>query len=325
MMHKLLVLKTPAAIFLLCCLVWIHADAQRPVPLSQYHLGMRFYFPADSVKQADATVMPGYSDERYAAIIHNPYSYETYDELATKVFRLDSIQTPKTYDVSGDVESILLYVLVDVHGSGKPEDTLHFVFQVNNPLAISRRESRNKQSLVLPGAVLADDVDSATIAYAGKHFYSKFPVSIGKKKLKYQEVVITDVTAGTVYGPVRLVYKAPGADSIASIDVVTSGTNVLPVFWKGHLFADSFQAGNPRDSVEKIGDAGWDSICQGLVGKGMTSKQVAAALGMPDKDKVHRTIAAAGESIEWDYDQVQVTFEGDKVAKLVFGAPAAKK
>jgi hypothetical protein len=281
---------------------------------------MRFYFPDDSMKRVTRQMMPGYSHISAGVMLYIPGIFETYDRLATKTFRLDSILSRSTYDMFGNKKSTLCFVLVNEQGTGKAADTLYYVFPVSN-------------AMVLPGAILMDDVRAAA-AYKGKRMYARFGITIGGKKLKYQEVVITDVGPGTMYAPVRINFrlmdigvkgstgvmgsttKMGATDVMGSVDVVTTGTNVLPVYWRGHLFTDYFQAANPREAVGPISEENWDLICQGLVGEKMTSKQVAFALGKAYK--VQRTVTAGGETEEWDYAGVQVFLVRDQVIKVVY-------
>jgi hypothetical protein len=321
-------------VVLLCGLMGtrLHAQAQVPlsgtsVPLSQYKSGMRFYFPDDSMKRVTRQMMPGYSHLSAGVMLYIPGIFETYDRLATKTFRLDSILSRSTYDMFGNKKSTLCFVLVNEQGTGKAADTIYYVFPVSS-------------AMVLPGAILMDDVQDAVVLYKGKHYYAAFAIAIGGKKLKYQEVVITDVGTGTMYGPVRMDFRlmdkgvngstgVMGAttkmgatdvmgsmDVVRSIDVVTTGTNVLPVYCQGHLFTDYFQAANPRDAVGSISEENWGLICQGLVGEKMTSKQVVFALGKADK--VQRTVTAGGKTEEWDYAGVQVFLERDQVIKVIY-------
>ena len=253
--------------------------------------------------------MPGYSHVSAGVMLYIPGIFETYDRLATKTFRLDSILVRKTFDMFGNKSPIISFELVNAEGTGKAVDTLYYVFPKSN-------------EMILPGAIPMEEVEDAAVLYKGKHYYTRFAITVGDKKLKYREVLITDVGPGTMYAPVRMGYRVKdngitGAGGVmGSVDVVTTGTNVLPVYYQGHLFTDYFQAANPRDAVGPISEENWDLICRGLVGEKMTSKQVTFALGKADK--VQRTVTAAGETEEWDYAGVQVYLEGDKVMKVIY-------
>ncbi|MDR3711539.1 MAG: hypothetical protein P4L51_01885 [Puia sp.] len=295
-----------------------------PIPVYLYKAGMRFYFPDDTLVQASEILMPGYSHYKTRVIVYNIGTYDHYDRLAKKTYRLISADTVAVYNEFGDKQYsyYFRFIGLDETTAATPGDTLSYVFPVYGARETSRMEDleKKKQSFVLPGAILIDDVEKAGKYLKGKHFYTRFSIKSGGNALNYQEVVITDVTSGTPYTPIRVTYKPLKTNETGWKDVVTTGTNVLAVYWKDHMFPDYFQTDDPRKALGKITDTVWNSICQGKVTLKMTAGQVEAALGKPATPLP--TITAAGEDDEWDYDSVKVFLNNGVVYKI---QPTGKK
>jgi hypothetical protein len=289
----------------------VTATAQQ-LPVYKYGPGMRFYYPVDDYRADRKDEVPGYS--RILGFITNngPFTKVTYDQLSGKAFQLDSAAEVNDFNRIEKHKALVFYLT----SLENPDFSMSYSFPKDAAL-VSRMEDslHQKQSLTLENAVFLDDVRDADSILKGRALYTKFPVRLAdSSQLKYQRVVVTRVTAGVWYAPIRVYFKpTDGAEQF--VDVVTTGTNVLPAYFDHYLFSDRFDVADPRHSLSAPGtDEQWKLICQSRVVSGMTREQVISALGKPDKKETEDDAGKPGG--KYIYEKVEVHFTGNAVDKV---------
>jgi hypothetical protein len=269
------------------------------VPLIKLKKGSHFYFPSD-MYLSDQGNLPGYSLlPNWKPIALLPV---TYNDLAGQTYTLIDT-TMDTVRLSGFPQ---LGISMHLGSGNAPQKSIYYSL----PLETA------PDTQILDRAIYLDDVTALDALLKHQHFYTKIMTGSGKNRKKYEKVTISQVLPGTYYAPDRVWFTRDVDMTTDTIDVYTTGTNVLPTYLTGHHFSDAFMDESVvEDMKKKVNDEKlWDNtISFGNVVVGMDTTAVIDALGEPQKRSV--TIEGNKTTDQWVYQDRILTFKKEKDEK----------
>jgi len=318
-------------LFVSAMLVAVQAMAQdvpaayklNQLPISAFHAGMNFYFPPQAQLLATNSPVAGFSTHDHCRFYNTPNHVVHYSELSAHSFVVtNKTSSPVPRPIS---DTDWCHMLTLQRDDGK---IYYYILQPNAfDIANNEALAQSLQSIVIPYAIYSGDLllynkDTA-------NFYSRFLVEKNGKMKKYQKVHIAGFELGaSPAAPVRVVYWVDDSTKKKSIDLIISGTNVLPANIPGHLFSDYFQLQDERIVFNnKVGNGYsvsnqvWDAICQGqpkLIAN-MSEEEIEEAIGRPKTDPVDGFQVTVGKQVNnrtMTYEDRVLALMEDETGKL---------
>ena len=269
------------------------------IPLYQYKIGMKFFFPKIEETSSDRLEYYNYKKILVDKKGRVTKSSITYSEIESKVFEITKIKEETEYGITETV-----FWLKELNGDFTIESRVHY--------SLAKLEKQDKeiygQLTELPDAIFAEEIDNFKTKYLNESFFANFPIN----GIKFQKVKIIQVGAGSDIFPIRAIVQNE-AGELETKDFNTCGTNVTRVITDKTNFDVYFSIENPKTKYN-IPDKIWNQIIESKIGLGFSKKQLILAWGEPKQ--INKTITNNVISEQYVYDKQYVYLEKDIVSSI---------
>ena len=269
------------------------------IPLYQYKLGMKFFFPRIHDNSSDR--IEYYTYKKVIIDKKNKISKSsiTYNDVENKIFEIIKIQEEMDYSVNKTV-----FWLKDIESDLTIE---HRVIYSLSELQKQDKESYG-QLTELPDVIYTDEIDKFKNIYLNQTFYANFAIG----GIKFQKVKIVQIGAGTAIYPIRAIVQND-AGEMETKDFNTCGTNVNRIISNRINFDYYFSIDNPKIKY-KISEKIWNQIIESKIGIGFSTKELMLSWGEPKK--INKTVTNNIISEQYVYNKQYVYLENDRIVSI---------
>lgn len=272
------------------------------IPLFQYKVGMKFYFP--KINKESSSRLSYYSYKKIVIDKKNRITKSdiVYTDIENKLFEIINIKEETNYSITHTVfwlkeigsdftiQHEVIYSLSELEKQYKNEDEIF------------------RQLTELEDAIYIEEIDKFKDKYLNSYFYANFPIN----GIKFQKVKITKIGAGTAIFPIRAIVETETND-IETKDFNTCGTNVSPVITRKTRFANYFFIENPKTKYN-ISDEKWNSIIQSKIKVGFNKTELILAWDEPRK--INTTLTNNVETEQYVYKDQYVYLTNNIITSI---------
>lgn len=271
------------------------------IPLHEYKVGMKFYFPKDEFNLKYDSYYTNY--EEITQIKKNKFqsSWIGYKDIVGKLFEIVKIE-----DRGPSYLSKAFITLKQVDSSFIIEHK--YTWSLKFLKSYWEEDDNDGQGFGLPDVVYTGEIDSFKEKYLNKEFYSTFLVD-GKR---FKKVKIVEVGAGSQNAPIRaIVVNEEGVKG--QIDFCTCGTNVANAYLRSGTMDNYFLNENPKDTY-KGREENWELICEQKIQIGFTEDELMLSWGAPNN--INKTVVSGIKHEQFVYSSQYVYLENGIVTSF---------
>jgi hypothetical protein len=260
-----------------------------PVPFEKYQKGMKFYFPSNKALLDRNQVFADMLLQDSCAFGDTFFREPKYQNLAGKTFEIESIKIDTAKAYPGNNHYLYRFYLKG--------PVCKAILRYN--LIIDKRQltasPQQIESYTIEGAIFIDEVNEAAKNLVNKTYYIKS----SNEESNNQPITIKKVEPGTWETPL-LIYFQYANGKTDSIFTGICNANVPKSLTTSFPFTKFFSCESKPSPVIKIG---------------MTIQNVEALLDKPQK--ITESETPAGKVVEYVYPGRTLTFENNKLVKIV--------